>query len=112
MTKPALAEIARQLACEFQPGAGGVARADDRDHRPHRRIERAAHAEQRGRVVQRRQPRRIAGFIRRHQADADLLARSQFSPRALFAADAPRRVAPPRRARSGSRSSAVRASPK
>ena len=29
------AEIARELAGEFQPGAGGVARADDRDHRPH-----------------------------------------------------------------------------
>ena len=63
-----LAEIARQLAGEFQPGAGGVARADDRDHRPHQRVGRAAHAEQGRRIVERRQPRRIGGFARRDQA--------------------------------------------
>ena len=33
--KTGVAEIARQLACEFKPGAGSVAGADDRDHRPH-----------------------------------------------------------------------------
>ena len=35
--KAGFAKIARQLACKFQPGAGSVAGADDRDHRPHQR---------------------------------------------------------------------------
>ena len=44
------------------------------------------------------QPRRIAGFVRRDQADADLLARGEFGPRILLAADPPRtrRAAAPR----------------
>ena len=62
-----VAKIARQLAGEFQPGARGVARADDRDHRPHQHVGRAAHAEQGRRIVQRRQPRRIGGFARRDE---------------------------------------------
>ena len=87
-----LAEIARQRAGEFQPGAGGVARADDREHRPHQRIQCAAHAEQRRRIVQRGEPRRIAGFIRRQQADADLLAGREFGARILLAADPARTI--------------------
>ena len=57
-----LAEIAGQRAGEFQPGAGRIARADDRNHRPHQGLKRAAHAEQGRRVVNRRQPRRVTGF--------------------------------------------------
>ena len=96
--KAGVAEIARQLACEFQAGAGGVAGADDRDHRPHQRLRRAAHAEQGRRIVERRQPRRIGGFARRDQRDADLFGRGEFGPRFLLAADAPgtRRAATPR----------------
>jgi hypothetical protein len=40
-----LGQVVRKLAGEFQSGAGGVARADDRDHRPHQAVEDAAHAE-------------------------------------------------------------------
>jgi hypothetical protein len=82
-TKPA----SRQLACKFQPCAGGVARADDRDHRPHQAVWRTAHAEQRRRIVERRQPRWIAGFAGRDQRDADPFGRSDLSPRFLLAAD-------------------------
>lgn len=32
--KAGVAEVARQRACEFQPGTGGVAGAHDRNHRP------------------------------------------------------------------------------
>ena len=85
-----VAEIARQLACEFQPGAGGVARADDGDHRPHQRVGRAAHAEQRRRIVERRQPRRIAGLAGRDQATPILSAGGEFGPRLVLAADAAR----------------------
>jgi hypothetical protein len=37
------AELAGQLSGEFQAGARGVARADDRDHRPHQGRDIAAH---------------------------------------------------------------------
>ena len=50
--KAGVAEIARQHACEFQSGAGGIARADDRDHRPHQDVADAADAEQRRRIVE------------------------------------------------------------
>ena len=107
-----IAEIARQLAGEFQSGAGGVARADDRDHRPRQHVRRPAHAEQRRRILERRQPRRIGGFARRDQRDADLFA-AAISARACSSLQIrPEREAPPRRARSGSCSSAARASPK
>ena len=85
-----IAEIARQLAGEFQPGAGSVARADDRNHRPRRHIGRAAHAEQGRRIVERCQPRRIGGFAGRDQRDADPFRRGDFGPCFLLAADAAR----------------------
>src|ERR1700694_3394584 len=44
--KAAYPEMARQRARKFQPGAGSIARADDRDHRPHQRVRRTAYAEQ------------------------------------------------------------------
>ena len=92
MTKPASRKIAREGACEFQPGAGGVARADDREHRPHQRVKRAAHAEQRRRIVERRQPRRIAGFLRRQQADADLRLAASSARGLVLAADPARPI--------------------
>ena len=93
-----LAEVARQPLGEFEPGAGGIARADDGDHRPRQHLKRAAHAEQRRRVIDQRQPRRIAGLTRRHQADADVFAGGDFGARVFFAADAAgtRRAAAPR----------------
>ena len=111
--KTGVAEIARQRAREFEAGAGGVARADDGDHRPHQHLKRAAHAEQGRRIVEHGQPRRIAGFARRHQADADAVCSRQAHVRASSSLQIrPGRAAPPRRARSGRRSSAVRALPK
>ena len=86
--KAGIAEIARQLGGELQPGAGGIARADDRNHRPHQRLRRATYAKHRGRVIQRRQSRRVADFIGCEQADADVPGCSQFSHRILLAADA------------------------
>ena len=107
--KTGVAEIARQRAGEFEAGAGGIARADDRDHGPHQHLERAAHAEQRRRIVEHRQPRRIAGFARREQADAESAWLAASSARASSSLQIrPGRDAPPRRARSGSRSSAAR----
>ena len=101
MTKPASPRSRARVPREFQPGAGGVARADDRDHRPHQHILRAAHAEQRRRIVKRGQPRRIAGFVRREQADAELLAGGELSARIVLAADPARtrRAAAPRQIR-------------
>ena len=87
-----LAEIACQGAGKFQPGAGGVARADDGDHRPHQHVQRAAHAEQGRRIVERGKPRRIAGFIRREQADAEPFAGGEFGARIFLAADPPRTI--------------------
>jgi hypothetical protein len=71
-------------------GAGGVPRADHRDHRPHQHGRRAAHAEQRRRVVEHGQPRRVPGLARRNQTDAEFFAGRQFGARILFAADPPR----------------------
>ena len=110
--KAGLAEIARQRACEFQSGTGSVARTDHREHRPLQRIQCAAHAKQRRRIIQRGEPRRIAGFIRRQQADADTLAGVSSARASSSLQIRPGRSAPPRRARSGSRCSATRALPK
>jgi hypothetical protein len=82
-------KIARQLAGEFQSSAGGIARSHDRDHRPHRCLVRAAHAEQGRRIVQRRQSRRVAGFIRCEQADAEPRAGGDLPACVVLAADAP-----------------------
>jgi hypothetical protein len=49
--KPGLAEIARNRACKFQPGARRVARTDHGDDRPHQHIAYPAHAEQGWRIV-------------------------------------------------------------
>ena len=91
-------EIARQLAGKFQPGAGGIARADDGNHRPQQHIMRATHAEQRRRIVKGGEARRITGFAGREQADALPFARGNLGARVVLAEDAARasRTAPPR----------------
>ena len=85
--KTGLAEIARQGAGEFEAGAGGIARADDRDDGAHQRIQSAANAQQRRRIVEYGEPRRITGFARCDQADAEILAGGKFGPRVGLAAD-------------------------
>jgi hypothetical protein len=59
---------------------------------------RAAHAEERRRIVKGGEPRRIARFTRRNQADAVPFAGGKLGARIVFAADATRarRAAPPR----------------
>ena len=57
------------------------------------RIERCvvtAHGEQRRRIVERRQPRRIAVLAGREPGDAELAARGELGLRLVHAADAPR----------------------
>lgn len=83
--KTGLAEIARQGACEFQTGAGGIARADHGDDRPHQHVADAAHAEQRWRIVEGGEPRRITVFVRRDQMDAEFCARGQLGMRVVLA---------------------------
>ena len=91
--KAGVAEVARQRACKFQPGTGGVAGAHDRNHRPRQRLPRAAHGEQGRRVIEGGEPRRIVNFTRREQADAELLACGDFGARFLERADATCRAA-------------------
>lgn len=84
------AKIVRDRAREFQPGGGGVARADNGNHRPHHGFKLAAHAEQGRRIVERRKPRRIARFFGRKQGDAKLAAGVKLGLRFVLAADPPR----------------------
>ena len=106
--KTGLAEIARQLGANFSPAPDAlreptiaiIGRISTRM--------RAAHAEQRRRIVKCGQPWRITGFARRDQADAELAGSAASSARASASLQIrPGRAAPPRRARSGSRSSAA-----
>src|SRR6266702_3351990 len=99
--KAGLAEFASELAGELQPCAGGVARADDRDNRPHQGFCVAPYGEQRWRVVERRQPCRIAVLAGCEPGDAELAARGQLGLRLVRATDAPgsRRTTPPREIR-------------
>ena len=68
-----LAELVRDPLGEFQPRTRSVARADDRHHRQRQRARIAADGDQRRRIVDHLQARRIVGFAQRHQGDAELL---------------------------------------
>lgn len=96
-----LSKLARELAGEFQARAGGIARADDGDHRTHQRCVLAAHGEQRRRIVDHRQPRRIALLAGREPGDAEFAARGKLGLGFVHTADAPRsrRTAPARQIR-------------
>src|SRR6516164_11344139 len=85
--KSGIAEIVRQLAREFEPGARGVARTDDRNHRPLHDAKLAAHPEQWRWIVQHRKTRRITAFTRSDQANAQSLGCRKLRARVLFAAD-------------------------
>src|ERR1700759_520717 len=67
--KTGLAEIMRQRTGEFEPGPRRIARVDDRDHRPHQDVKRAAHAEQRRRIIEGCKSWRIAGLAGCDEAD-------------------------------------------
>jgi hypothetical protein len=98
ITKPRGAEVVGQCLREFQTGAGGVAGADDGDHRPCQDVDVATYAEQRRRIVDHGQPRRIERLVWRHQADAKLFAGVELALSILLAADpaGPRGAAAPR----------------
>ncbi|MBA7664337.1 hypothetical protein ES703_72395 [subsurface metagenome] len=83
-------KIMRQNLRKLQSGARRIARADDRDHRPHQRVLCAANAKQGRRIVDHGKPRRIEGFARRHQIDAELLAGTKLGARIFLAANASR----------------------
>ena len=88
--KAGFAKLAGELTGEFQACTGGIARADDRDHRPHQRCDVAAHGKQRRRIVERCQPGRIAVLAGREPGDAELAARGELGFRLVGAADARR----------------------
>lgn len=69
-------------------------------------------AEQRGRVVDRGEAGWIAGLARSYQFDADPSSGFDLAPSLVFGGNPPRPGGAPRRASSGSRSSAARAEPK
>jgi len=70
------AQVARQPLGEFDTGRRGVARVDDGDQRPRQYGELAAHRQQRRRVVDHLQTRRIIRLAERHEVDA---ARAAFN---------------------------------
>ena len=107
-----LAEPARQPLGDLDAGGRGVARADDRHAWARARTDRlTAHGDQRWRIVDCREARRIGGFARGHQPDAqDCAART--SRNAASREDIRgARAAPPRRASSGSARRAAPALP-
>jgi hypothetical protein len=86
--KAGISEIARQHLREFQSGRRGIARADDRDRRPHQDVADATDAKQRRGVVEFGKPRRISVFARRNQSDAEFGAGFQLSAGIVLAANA------------------------
>ena len=89
--KTGRAQIARQPLGEFDAGRGSVARADDGDQRPRQHGEFATHRQQRRRVVDHLQPRRIIRLAERDEVDAARARRLQFGLGVLARADARRR---------------------
>ncbi len=99
--KALFGEIACQHLREFEAGAGCVARTDNADHRAHFDIVRAADTEQRRRIVDQCEARRITSLTGCQQRDAEPGAGSNFALGFIHGADAPGRPAPPRSASCG-----------
>ena len=101
--KPASPSSRASWLGEFHAGGRGVARADDGDHRPISTSMLAAHREQRRRIVDHPQPRRIIRLAERDEARRRCAARRSSSGSASAREQIrPGACAPPRRARSGS----------
>ncbi len=96
--KTGLAQFARQPFGEFHPHGRGVARADDRNHGRREHIGIAAHRQQRRRIIDALQPRRIFRLAQRHEAHADRTRRLASPLGVVTRADArgPRCAATPR----------------
>ena len=69
-----VSQIAGERLGKFEAGTRGVARTDDPDHRPHLDLARAAHTEQRRRIVDQCEARRVAILPRRQQRHAHAFA--------------------------------------
>ena len=111
MTKPASPSSRASRSANLHAGGRGIARADDRHHGRGERRELAAHRDQRRRIVDHAQPRRIVRLAQRDEGDAELGA-AAISRSASSRGQMRRRLwRPPRRASSGSASSAARAPP-
>ena len=85
-----VAQVARQPFGEFDAGRRGVARADDGDQRPRQHGELAAHRQQRRRIVDHLQARRIIRLAERDEVDAARARRFQFGFGVLARTDARR----------------------
>ena len=73
------AQIARQALCEFDAGGRGIARTTNGDQRLRQQLGLAAHGEQRRRIVNCLEPRRIVRFTKGDKRDAARAAGFQFS---------------------------------
>ena len=101
-----VAQVARQPLGEFDAGRRGVARADNGDQRVRQYGELAAHRQQRRRVVDHLQPRRIIRLAERDEFDAACARGFQFGFGVLARTDAGRRrsaAAPGERGQGGQR---------
>ncbi len=67
--KSGVAEIARDLRGKLRAGRGGISRADHRDQRARQGAEVAAQSEQRRRVADHLQARRVIGLAGRDEND-------------------------------------------
>jgi hypothetical protein len=74
----------RDFLRKLQPGAGSVARADNRHHRHRQRPNIPTERHQRRRVVDHLQPQRIVGLAQSHERDAELSCQPKF-PLGVFA---------------------------
>ena len=102
MTKPASPSSRAMRSRELDAGGRGVARADDGDQRPGQTPRVAAHRDQRRRVVDHPQPRRIVRLAERDEARRRAL-RAASSSRSASSREqmraGPRRAAAPRQLR-------------
>jgi hypothetical protein len=96
-------EIVGDAFGEFDAGRRRITGADDPDHGRCQNLGLAAHAEKRRRVVDHREPLRIAGFAERDQRDPEASRGFDLALGLLDGADAPGllRAAAPRQARQG-----------
>ena len=109
----ALPELQRHVAGEAPAIGRGVARADDGDGRPLQHLSIAADREQGRGVVDRREGGWIVGLAPGDEARAGAVERGELAlGGALWKTSVSRRSRPPRRAISGSASSAAAAEPK
>jgi hypothetical protein len=85
--KACFAELAGDHLGEFEPGARGVARADHRHHRPRQGRGVAPDRDERRRIVDHLQPRRIVRLVQGNERDAELVGERDLAHRILARAN-------------------------